>query len=118
MFTTPVAAHYHRLSRDVPGSCRSIRMPSLPYLGRRLLALAVLAVAGTVAQAADSVDALAQDVERLESIRQVKDLQRTYVHLSQAGLWNEMAALFSRDARFIRGTQTITGSGEIAKWLT
>jgi hypothetical protein len=84
----------------------------------RLAATALLALACSVTHAADSLDALAQDVERLESLRQVKDLQRTYVHLSQAGLWNEMGALFTRDAQFIRGEERISGSDAIARWLT
>jgi hypothetical protein len=86
--------------------------------GTRLLAVALLGLAGAGAQAADSLDALAQDVERLESLRQVKDLQRTYVHLAQAGLWNEMGALFASDARFIHGAQSVDGSAAIARWLT
>jgi hypothetical protein len=93
-------------------------MHSFLPLGQRLLAVALVSLASVVAQAADSVDTLAQDVERLESLRQVKDLQRSYVQLSQAGLWNEMGALFTRDAQFIRGSERITGSAGIAKWLT
>ncbi len=87
-------------------------------LGRRLLAVALFALAGVGAQAADSLDALAQDVVRLESLRQVKDLQRTYVHLAQAGLWNEMGALFASDAQFIHGEERVTGGTAIARWLT
>lgn len=88
------------------------------HLSKRLMATVLLGCAAMFAQAADSIDALAQDVERLESLRQVKDLQRTYVHLSQAGLWNEMGALFTRDAQFIRGEERIAGSEGIARWLT
>src|SRR5690606_13289331 len=94
------------------------RMRGFLSLGRRLVAMAVLGVACAGAQAADPVDVLAQDVERLESLRQVKDLQRTYVHLAQAGLWNEMAALFARDGQFIHGEERATGVEAIAKWLT
>jgi hypothetical protein len=93
-------------------------MHSYVSLVKRLMVVTLLGLAGTVTQAADSVDALAQDVERLESLRQAKDLQRTYVHLSQAGLWNEMGALFTEDAQFIRGSERVTGSAAIAKWLT
>lgn len=93
-------------------------MPSILSRAARLLALTLLAFAGAAAHAADSLDALAQDVERLESLRQVKDLQRTYTHLAQAGLWNEMAALFTRDGQFIHGTERISGSAAIAQWLT
>src|SRR5690606_26712785 len=101
----------------------TLRLQELPLhpmisLPTRLLALAVLCFSAAAVHAADSIDALAQDVDRLESLREVKDLQRTYVHLSQAGLWNEMGALFSRDAQFIRGDETIRGSAEIARWLT
>ena len=86
-------------------------MPSIRSVGKHLLVVAVLGCAG-IAQAADSVDALAQDVERIESLRQVKDLQRLYTHLANAGLWNEMGAVF------IHGAETVTGSTAIAKWLT
>lgn len=92
-------------------------MHSILRLPRILLATTLLGLAPAV-HAADSLDALARDVDRLESLRQVKDLQRTYVHLSQAGLWNEMGALFTRDARFIRGPLTLSGSSAIAGWLT
>jgi hypothetical protein len=93
-------------------------MPSFLSLGKRLLAVALVSAAGFAAHAADSVDALAQDVDRIESLRQVKDLQRTYSQLASAGLWNEMGALFTSDAKFIHGSQTVTGSAEISKWLT
>src|SRR5262249_27433437 len=59
-----------------------------------------------------------QDVDRIESLRQVKDLQRLYTQLAQAGLWNEMGALFTGNAKFIHGAETVTGSADIAKWLT
>jgi hypothetical protein len=93
-------------------------MQSFLPMGKRLFAVALLAAAGAAAQAADSIDALAQDVERIESLRQVKDLQRTYTQLAQAGLWNEMGALFASNAKLIHGAETVTGNGEIAKWLT
>lgn len=53
-------------------------------------------------RAATDVDALAQDVERLTSLREVKDLQRNYAQYEQFGLWNEMAHLFSSNAKWIR----------------
>src|SRR6187431_1113513 len=95
-----------------------VRMPSHLSPGKRLVAVVLVSLAGAVAQAADSVDALAQDVERIESLRQVKDLQRLYTHLANAGLWNEMAALFAANAKFIHGAETVSGSSAIAKWLT
>jgi hypothetical protein len=93
-------------------------MHSFLPLGRRLLAVALFCIASAGAHSADSLDRLSQDVDRLESLRDVKDLQRTYVQLAQAGLWNEMGALFTRNARFIHGKEEIAGTAAIAKWLT
>ena len=76
----------------------------------------VLGFAG--ACAADDVDTLARDVSRLTSLRQVKDLQRSYAHYAQSGQWNAMAALFAKDATFIRGTETLHGRKAIEQWLT
>jgi hypothetical protein len=70
------------------------------------------------AHASDDISKLARNVLRLESIRQVKNLQRTYAHYAQYGLWNEMASLFARDASFIRGSENIKGQVAIGDWLT
>ena len=67
---------------------------------------------------ADDVDALARDVDRLTSLRQVKDLQRSYAHYAQFGLREEMASLFTADGTFIRGAETIKGRAAIGDWLT
>ena len=66
---------------------------------------------------ADTVDRLARDVTRLESLRAVKDLQRSYAQYAQFGLWADMAALFAADGRLIRGDEVITGHAAIAAWL-
>jgi hypothetical protein len=82
----------------------------------------VVALACAPLRAADDadthVDALARDVERLTSLRQVKDLQRSYAHYAQFGLWDAMAALFTADARFIHGEETLNGRAAIEQWLT
>src|SRR4051812_46639926 len=83
-----------------------------------LLGLTLLVAVSPVARAAAPVDSLAADVDRLESLRQAKDVQRTYAQLAQRGQWNSMGALFTRDAQFIRGTETVRGSDAIASWLT
>jgi hypothetical protein len=67
---------------------------------------------------ADDVDALARDVDRLTSLRQVKDVQRGYAHYAQFGLWDEMASLFTANGTFIRGAETINGRAAIAASLT
>jgi hypothetical protein len=80
--------------------------------------LSLFLVAGATANAADDIDTLARDVDRLESVRQVKDLQRSYAHYAQYGLWDEMAGLFVRNASFIRGSENMKGQAAIADWLT
>lgn len=82
------------------------------------LLLLIVGLACTQVRAADDQDALARDVDRLISLRQVKDLQRSYAHYAQFGLWDEMANLFAADAKLIRGSETIRGRGAIAEWLT
>lgn len=63
------------------------------------------------------IDELARDVERLESLREAKDVQRAYAHLAQYGLWAEMAALFTADATVELRDRTMSGRDEIADWL-
>lgn len=65
------------------------------------LALVLLAAAQPVLAHTASgthIDTLARDIDRAESVRAVKDLQRTYAQYSQFGLWGDMAALFTPDA--------------------
>lgn len=63
------------------------------------------------------IDELARDVSRVESLRAVKDLQRFYAQYAQFGLAAEMAALFTEDAQFIWGDETIEGRAAIEAWL-
>jgi hypothetical protein len=80
--------------------------------------LALILVIWVNAHAADDIDTLARDADRLESVRQVKNLQRSYAHYAQYGLWDEMAGLFTHSAGFIRGSENIKGQAAIADWLT
>lgn len=82
-----------------------------------------LVLAGTVVQPAVGVapatlDDLARDVDRAESMRAVKNLQRTYAQYSQYGLWNEMAGLFAKEATYIFDDETIKGRKAIGDYLT
>ncbi|MFD6663344.1 nuclear transport factor 2 family protein [Micromonospora chalcea] len=98
-------------------------------LTRRLTATAsalLLVAAGMVALQAPpaaattptiTLDTLARDLVRVESLREVKDVQRTYAHLAQYGRWSDMAALFSTDATFRWGDETVTGRPAIRNWL-
>jgi hypothetical protein len=80
------------------------------------LFLVLLAMAAMPLRA-DDVATLARDVDRLVSLRQVKDLQRSYAHLAQYGRWRDMAALFTADARFASGRQSVSGRPAIEAWL-
>ena len=68
------------------------------------------------------IDALARDVERSESLRAVKTLQRRYAQLAQLGQWNQIGALFGPDGQFvfdgqIMPAQNLTGGPAIAAFL-
>ena len=68
-------------------------------------------------RSAARVDRLAQQVERAESVRQVKRLQETYAQYSQFGLWDEMASLFADDAQFVRGQDSVRGRPAIGDYF-
>ena len=53
----------------------------------------------------------------VESIRDVKDLQRHYAHMSRTGDVAGMALLFTEDAVLERGSDRWTGRREISQWL-
>jgi hypothetical protein len=82
------------------------------------LVLAFCAALPSITAAQPSLDELARDVDRAESIRAVKNLQRTYAQYSQYGLWNEMAGLFAEDGTWIFDEETVQGREAIADYLT
>ena len=54
--------------------------------------------------AADSperIEALGRDVERAESLRQIKDLQSLYTQFAEFGLWDEVGGLLSDDIELV-----------------
>ena len=63
------------------------------------------------------IDVLARDVSRVESLREVKDLQRAYAQYAQFGLWDEIGGLFATDAELVWGDQTVRGRNAISGWL-
>jgi hypothetical protein len=74
------------------------------------------------ANADTALDEFARDVDRTESLRAVMNLQRTYAQYAQAGLWNEVGALFAPDGSFafdglIKPEQTARGPAAIAAFL-
>src|SRR5262249_54514398 len=82
------------------------------------LVLAGAVLQPAIAAAQGTLDELARDVDRAESMRTVKNLQRTYAQYSQYGLWNEMADLFAKDATYIFDDETIKGRKAIGDYLT
>jgi len=78
---------------------------------------------GTATAADDpAVDALARDVQRTESLRAVKTLQRLYAQYAQYGLWDQVGALFAEDGRFVfdglvNPARTYEGPAAIAGFL-
>lgn len=90
---------------------------ALPLSLALALALESMAGAQIPADAPDSIDSLARDITRLESLRAVKDVQRSYAHYAQFGLWEAMADLFATKGRLIWGEQTLAGKAVIARWF-
>ncbi|KAK4185403.1 hypothetical protein QBC35DRAFT_439507 [Podospora australis] len=81
-----------------------------------------------LAAAVIALQSLTTDLARVESVREIKDVQRTFAQLASYGRWAEMAALFSEDGtlRWGSGQGSIlsnsdavsaTGPAAIEKWL-
>jgi hypothetical protein len=81
------------------------------------LAFVCSLVLPTMAVCQTSLDELARDVDRTESVRAVKQLQRTYAQYSQFGLWKEMADLYATNAAYIFDDETIKGRKAIGGYL-
>lgn len=80
--------------------------------------LAILAgVSFSLALTAPTLNTLARDLERVESIREIKDVRKFFSHLAQFGRFGDMAALFSTNGTLKWGNETATGVGAIEKWL-
>ncbi len=77
----------------------------------------MLAPTAPAMAAEESGDALARDVSRLESLRQVKDLQRSYANYAQFGLWGDMADMFAAQGVVQWGETRIEGRAAILRWL-
>ncbi|MEO8307312.1 MAG: nuclear transport factor 2 family protein [Pseudomonadota bacterium] len=85
------------------------------YRSKLAIGLALVCLAlPTLTFAQSSVDDLARDVDRAESMRAVKQLQRTYAQYSQYGLWNEMADLFANEATYTFDQESVKGRKAIA----
>ncbi|KAK4455326.1 hypothetical protein QBC34DRAFT_489631 [Podospora aff. communis PSN243] len=88
----------------------------------RHLLLASLSAAIAAGQKAPTLGWLARDVQRVESVREVKDLTRTFSQLAQFGRWSDIAALFAdngvvRVGNITADTLSATGPADIESWL-
>ncbi|GAB1316532.1 Nuclear transport factor 2 family protein [Madurella fahalii] len=87
------------------------------------ISLAWLALASyTLAQKATTLDWLARDVRRVESVREIKDVTRTFCQLAQFGRWADMASLFAENGVVRVGNTTsdslvANGPSAIESWL-
>jgi hypothetical protein len=83
-----------------------------------ILAAGLGAASRSMAATTAGIDELARNVERVEGVRAVKTLQRSFAQYGQFGLWSEMAGLFSTDAVYIWGDDQAKGPKAIGEWLT
>lgn len=112
------AAHLGQTAALRASSKASKRSPLVGPAAFALLSLLIpLPAAAQNSAPSPELNALARDVDRIESLRTVKDLQRHYAQYAQFGLWDEMAALFASDAELIWGDRTIRGRSAISAWL-
>lgn len=79
----------------------------------------LIALAATTIQAANiTLNAFARDLTRVESIRAIKNVQRTFAQLAQFGRYADIAPLFSSNGTLIWGNETATGALSIWFYLT
>ena len=75
----------------------------------------LLSGVGSVAglQPAVTITDIARDLQRVEAVREIKDVQRTFAQMAQFGKWSDMAALFSANGSMRVGLGSLVPSGEI-----
>jgi len=67
---------------------------------------------------APALNSLARDVERVESVRDIKDVQRSFSQLAGFGRWREAAALFANNGVLEWHKERIEGGpAKIEAWL-
>lgn len=76
-----------------------------------------LALLTTLTSASPTLSDLARSVTRVESIREIKDIQRSFAHYLQFGRWAYAASLFAADGTLTWGNATAAGVPSIETWL-
>jgi hypothetical protein len=70
------------------------------------------------ADSAERVESLGRDVERAESLRQIKNLQTLYTQYAEFGLWDEIGGLVSDDIELVSNDKiAFAGRGNFIKHL-
>ena len=69
-----------------------------------------------------ALDSFARDLDRAESVRTVKTLQRVYAQYAQAGLWDQLGSLFAPNGSLVfdgqvKPAETAKGPAAVAAFL-
>jgi hypothetical protein len=82
------------------------------------IAAALVSFAGIqISLAQTTLNTLSRDVERVESVRKVKDVQKSFAQLAQFGRWSDIAVLFSDNGTLQWGNAIANGPAAIKTWL-
>ncbi len=99
-----------------PGHARCLLLACL--LGAPLLASSANAPVAPAAQGeAARIERLSANVRNITAIRATKRLQSALNHYREAGLWEDAAQLFTRDASAQVGEHTYNGPRQIGAFL-
>jgi hypothetical protein len=89
-----------------------------PHLIAAALLLASAASPALAQTASERLDALDGRIDRLESMNQIEELQRTYGYFVDKGQWTELAELFSDDATLeIGGKGIFVGKPRVLEYM-
>jgi hypothetical protein len=86
-------------------------------LRMRFFTTCILLGVHTLAKAALTIDSLARDISRVEAVREVKDIQRSFAQLAQFGQFAAVSSLFSANGTLKWGNATAHGPLAIESWL-
>ncbi len=84
-----------------------------PFLALLILVAPTSATLAADAPAAPTLAQLEAGVQAEEAIRAVKRLQHTYGHYLEAGMWDDLADLFTSDANGQFGNESVTGRSQL-----
>lgn len=94
-----------------------VLLSALPAAQGRAAEPAGATAAGPAVAATASLDQLARQVDRAESIRAIKTLQRSFAQYMQVGLWTDLGALYAREGTLTFEGNVLKGGAAIAASL-